>query len=276
LAIVKPRGEHLSGAERELLENLASQAGLALRNARLAVELQARLEQISAQAKELVASRRRIIAAQDHERRRLERDIHDGAQQHLVGMAARLRTASQLIETDPARAAKLLDEVTVSMSETVVALRDLARGIFPQVLADKGLYAALRTQLTKSFRGARLKTSAPLAGVRCDPRVEAAAYFCCLEALQNAAKHAPDSRLTLTLDMTDDWLTFSVADDGPGLPTAATSGGTGIQNMTDRLAAVGGTLHIESTSDGVTVTGRVPRQPDAEPGAEERLLADAR
>ncbi|MFN2625955.1 MAG: histidine kinase, partial [Mycobacteriales bacterium] len=150
LAIVKPRGEQLSGAERELLENLASQAGLALRNARLAVELQARLEQISAQARELVASRRRIIAAQDHERRRLERDIHDGAQQRLMALSIALRRAQARLGEDVLTAESILKEASAELHLAVADLRELARGIHPSILTDEGLKPAIESLADRS------------------------------------------------------------------------------------------------------------------------------
>src|SRR5207245_4577064 len=131
LSINKRTGEAVTRIEDDLLKNLAAQAGLVLRNVGLAAELRAKLEEISRQAEELRASRQRIVAAQDAERRRIERDIHDGAQQELIALAVNIRVAQELIVTNPVEASGLLADVAEQLGGALANLRDLARGIFP-------------------------------------------------------------------------------------------------------------------------------------------------
>jgi signal transduction histidine kinase len=251
IAVSKPAGEPLTRTEQALLADLAAQAGPALGNVRLAADLRT-------QADELRASRQRIIAAQDQERRRIERDLHDGAQQHLVAMAVNLQIIQDLIEADPREAGALVSEVRSQVAEALGTLRDLARGIYPPALADHGLRAALEGHIAKTIPMARLE-SATAAGWRYPPEVEAAAYFCVLEALQNCAKHAPQTSVHVRLGADAAWLTFEVTDEGPGFEPAHGRSGTGLQGMTDRLAAVGGSLAIRSSmGHGTTVSGRLP------------------
>jgi signal transduction histidine kinase len=256
LAVTKPVGEAFNPAEETLLLDLASQAGLVLRNVRLTAELQARVDEILRQAQELRASRQRIVAAQDSERRRLERNIHDGAQQHLVALAVRLRMATSMATKDPERAASMLEEIQGQAAEALETLRDLARGIYPPVLAEQGLFAALTSQarklpMTVDVEAGELR--------RYPAETEAAVYFCCLEALQNVAKYAGASRTVVRLEEKEGALTFAVVDDGAGFETVGGSRGSGLQNMTDRLEALGGTLQIVSApGQGTTVAGRIP------------------
>jgi signal transduction histidine kinase len=247
LTIAKPRGESLTPADDRLLNDLAAQAGLVLRNVGLTSELLARLE-------ELRASRQRLVTAQDEERRRLERNLHDGAQQHLVGLKVKLNLAARQAGDTP------LEETLVSLQadtdEAIDALRDLARGIYPPLLADQGLAAALDAHARKS----------PVAVIvdaddlsRYPQEMEAAVYFCCLEALQNVAKYADAEQAVLRLSEEDSELRLSIADDGRGFDPAATGRGSGLQNMADRLEALGGTLEIESAPGaGTRVEGRLP------------------
>jgi signal transduction histidine kinase len=252
LAIAKAPDEALTVAEQALLTDLAAQAGPALSNVRLAIELRT-------QADELRASRQRIVAAQDSERRRLERDIHDGAQQGLVALAINARLARELIYSDPREAEALLKDVGTQAGESLEALRNLARGIFPPVLSDRGLVAALEAHISKAFPRARLELGDEAIG-RVSPELEAGIYFCCLEALQNCAKHAPASEVTVRIaEREPGWLTFQVIDSGPGFDVARTSQGSGLQHMSDRVAALGGSLEIHSREgNGTTIHGRVP------------------
>jgi signal transduction histidine kinase len=259
ISVAKAPGDRLTPAEEKLLEDLASQAGPALRNAGLMAELRDSLAAISVQAVELEASRRRIVATQDEERRRMERDLHDGAQQQLVSLSGQLRLLQRVMARDPVRAEGLLAELVVEADEALEAVRDLGRGIFPPVLADKGLAAALTARVTKHFPRGRLEWPPELAGARFDPGVEAAVYFCCLEALQNVARHAGEVPVTVELAVAGDALVFSVTDSGPGFDPASASPGMGQQNMADRLAALGGSLEIHSTpGEGTTVRGEIP------------------
>ena len=229
--------------KEKLIRELAGQAGLVLRNVRLIEELR--------------ASRRRLVAAQDAERRRLERNIHDGAQQQLVALQVKQRLVQGMIERQPAKALELMTQLQVDTTEALDDLRDLARGIYPPLLADQGLSAALESQARKSPVPVTVETD----GVeRYTQDVEAAIYFCALEALNNLAKYADASRATVSLAQTNGTLTFAVADDGVGFTIGErTSSGTGLQGMADRLDAIGGALEIRSApGEGTTVVGRVP------------------
>jgi signal transduction histidine kinase len=242
LTLTKGRGESVTPAEDRLLANLASQVGLVLRNVQLVEDLR--------------ASRQRIVAAQDAERRRLERNIHDGAQQQLVALSVKARLAETFLDRDPERAKRTLEEIKLETSEALENLRDLARGIYPPLLADQGLAAALESQARK----ATVPVTVEPDGVgRYPQEAEAAAYFCVLEALQNVAKYAEASAVTVRLFQEDGDLVFRVTDDGRGFDPATTPQGSGLQNMRDRLEALGGIVHIESRpGSGTTVTGRVP------------------
>ncbi|HEX8098580.1 MAG TPA: GAF domain-containing sensor histidine kinase [Actinomycetota bacterium] len=249
LTLSKPRGEAVTPDEQKLLSDLASQAALVLRNVRLNAELQAKLE-------ELQASRQRIVAAQDAERRRLERNIHDGAQQQLVALSVKLRLARTLAGRDPARAEQMLTEVEQETIEALETLRDLARGIYPPLLADQGLAAALTAQARK----VPIPVEVDPDGVGRYPQdVEAAVYFCCLEALQNISKYANATSAVIQLRGDDGYLRFEVKDDGLGFDAVSTPKGSGLQNMADRLAALEGSLEIRSRlGKGTTVAGSVP------------------
>ncbi|HEX2031536.1 MAG TPA: GAF domain-containing sensor histidine kinase, partial [Actinomycetota bacterium] len=252
LTVAKARGEPFRPAEEKLLEDLAAQAGLVLRNVRLTEELRANLE-------ELRASRQRIVAAQDTERRRLERDIHDGAQQQLVALAVKLNLAEALVDREPAKAKELVSQVKAETTEALEGLRDLARGIYPPLLADRGLVAALEAQARKSAVPVTVEAD----GVgRYPQEVEAAIYFCVLEALQNVAKYASDAPATVRLDAADGEIRFEVIDRGPGFNPAGTDGGSGLQNMRDRMEALGGTLEVISRpGGGTTIRGRLQARP---------------
>jgi signal transduction histidine kinase len=196
------------------------------------------------------------VTAQDGERRRLERDIHDGAQQQLVALAVKLRLARTLAGRDAERARSLLDELQAETQEALENLRDLARGIYPPLLADKGLAAALEAQARKVPFPVQVEPN----GVgRYPPDAEATVYFCVLEALQNAAKYADASRAVVRLSEEDGRLVFSVSDDGAGFDVERSSSGTGLQNMADRVEALGGSVElVSSPGRGTTVTGRIP------------------
>ena len=215
-------------------------------------------------AEELRASRQRIVAAQDAERRRIERDLHDGAQQHLVALSINLRLLQELVEADTRAARELVSEVQGQATEALTTLRDLARGIYPPALADRGIVAALEGHAAKSQQPVSLDVDAEATRARYAPEVEAAVYFCVLEALQNCAKHAPGAAARVSLSSDAEWLRFAVADDGPGFARAAVDRGSGLQGMVDRVAAVGGTLEVRSaTGQGTTIAARMPAGPYA-------------
>ena len=229
-------------SKEKLFRDLAGQAGLVLRNVRLIEELR--------------ASRRRLVAAQDAERRRLERNIHDGAQQQLVALQVKQRLVQGMIERDPAKAIDLIRQLQVDTTEALDDLRDLARGIYPPLLADQGLGAALESQARKSPVPVSVKADAV---GRYPQEVEAAVYFCALEALNNLAKYSEASRAEVSLSQADRTLTFVVSDDGVGFDVAAANHGTGLQGMADRVDAIGGTLEVESgPGSGTIVRGHIP------------------
>ena len=246
LAITKRHGEALSPVEANLLADLAASAGVVLRNVRLNEELLQHLEEIK-------ASRQRLVAAQDEERRRLERDLHDGAQQQLVALKVKLSLAERVATEEKVKA--FLSQLQREADDTLQTLRDLARGIYPPLLAEKGLYAALTAQANKSALDVTVEGEVGRYG----QDVEAAVYFCCLEALQNVAKYAGDCNVTITLSADSDSLSFEVRDTGRGFDTAKAEWGHGLQNMSDRMDALGGRIAVTSSEGaGTTVAGRVP------------------
>jgi signal transduction histidine kinase len=249
LSIRKKAGEAITPTEERLVRDLAAQAGLVMRNVALTQQLMEKINQLR-------ASRQRLVTAQDEERRKLERNLHDGAQQQIVALAVKLRLLEQLIERDAAKARSIASDLQGDIGSALEELRDLARGIYPPLLADQGLVAALESQARRSVVPVAIEAD----GIGRYPRdAEAAVYFSCLEALQNVAKYARASRATLRLWDGDGALQFEVIDDGVGFDTDQTSYGTGLQGMIDRLAAVGGELHVRSVpGTGTTVTGGIP------------------
>jgi signal transduction histidine kinase len=216
--------------------------------------------------RELQGSRARIVAAADRERRRIERDLHDGAQQRLVALRIKLELADELMDAEPTHAHELMRQAESEIEKALDEVRSLARGIYPPLLASQGLKEALQAA---SLR-APLPTTVECNGVpRYTPEVESAVYFCCLEALQNAVKHARGARSLKVSIETDGELRFEVRDDGEGFDTMSSSLGQGLMNIRDRLAAVGGGLTIASTpGNGTVVSGTVPvESPAAAPAA---------
>ena len=248
LSLRKPPNEPLTSTEDELIRHLASQAGLVLRNAALTAELRATID-------ELRASRRRLVEAQDAERRKIERNLHDGAQQQLIALTIHLALLEESAG-DPAAVRELAPAVKDGVRAALEDLRDLARGIYPPLLADQGLVPALQAQACK----AALPVEIDADGIGRYPQdTEAAVYFCALEALQNIAKYANASRATVGLSCSDGSLQFTVTDDGTGFDTATTRHGTGLQGMADRLAALGGALQIRSQpGHGTILSGELP------------------
>ena len=246
----------LTPVEERLFSGLASQAGLVLHGVRLRAELAQRVVELSARAEELRVSRERLVDTQDAERRRLERDIHDGAQQHLVALAVNLRLAQTLATRSPDRARKVLAEQSAAAQTTIDTLVDLSRGIYPRQLTEDGVGPALRAAVATS----PVPVTVNADGVgRFAADVEAAVYFCCLEALQNAAKHAGARRIVVDLWPADGGLALSVTDDGRGFDLWTVAAGHGLANMRDRLDSLGGRLTWEpADGGGTTVRGWVP------------------
>jgi signal transduction histidine kinase len=234
------------GAEEiELLAVVARESALALRNIRLEEELRQRLEQIELQAAELHRSRQRLVTAQDQERRRIERDLHDGAQQQLVALAARLRRATQ---AEGPGLDRVLEQLADEAEEAVFTLQELARGIYPSLLADRGLQAALRAHAARLPANVRVEVEPLIHERRLEPDLEAAFYFVGLEAMTNAVKHAPGAHIIVSLraDQQTRRVTLEVHDEGPGFDAGASISSRGLQNMADRVAALGGVLSVES------------------------------
>jgi signal transduction histidine kinase len=250
LGVNKRGGETLTPVEEKLLSDLADQAGLVLKNVGLTSDLEARLA-------ELRASRQRLVTAQDEERRRLERNLHDGAQQHLVALKVKLGLAEMLLERDPTQAESALKQLKSDADEALETLRDLARGIYPPLLAEKGLADALASQARK----ATVRVTVDADGIgRYTQEVEAAVYFCCLEALQNIEKYAHASNVHLHLSDLDGAVGFEVSDDGDGFDVGSTKRGAGLTNMADRLDALGGTFNMTSAiGQGTTIAGSLQR-----------------
>jgi signal transduction histidine kinase len=235
---------------------LAAHAGLVLRSARLRAQLSVRLEELSARADELRASRERLIETQDDERRRLERDIHDGAQQNLVALAVNLRLADTLLHRSPARAAEVISQQSEAAQEAIDNLTQLSGGIYPALLADAGLVPALAAVAATSPLPVTLAADPTL---RLPAGIAAALYFCCLEALQNAAKHSGATSVRVAIERTPDRVRMTVHDDGRGFTASDATTGAGTANMRDRIDAVGGTLSITSAAGhGTSVAAEVP------------------
>jgi signal transduction histidine kinase len=263
VTVTKRRGDPLTPTEASLLDDLAQQAGLVLSNVRLTAELEARLERITQQAAALQASRQRIVAAQDGERRRLERNIHDGAQQHLVALAVKLRLVRGILTKDPEKARTMLGELRGEVDEALETLRALALGIYPPLLEEQGIAAAIAAQYVRSDLPVRMHTNGT---GRYPIDTEAAVYFCVLEALQNAAKYAHASAIEVRLTESRAVLSFEIADDGIGFEMDGGSTGTGLAGMRDRLAVLGGDADIWSEpGKGTIVRGRLPLGAGEEP-----------
>jgi signal transduction histidine kinase len=276
LSVTKKRGDAITPTEDRLIGNLATQAGLVLRNAGLTEQLMARLA-------DLRASRERLVTAQDRERRRLERDLRDGAQRELAGLAGKLGQAADALDRDEAQAKALLTDVTAEIARALAGLRELARGIYPPLLADMGVAAALDAQARK----APIDVSVEADGIgRYPQEIEAAVYFCALEALRSAAGQADAARASVRLFARDGQLRFEVAGDGgpPGTGSGgpganggppgghgraprtdrgwdAGGGGPGadLQAMADRIDALGGEIRIDpAPGRGTRISGSVP------------------
>ena len=256
LSVTKKRGDAFTPTEERLVGNLATQAGLVLRNVGLSEQLMARLA-------ELRASRERLVTAQDRERRRLERDLRDGAQADLAGLAGMLAETARALDHDESRAKMLLNEVTSEIATALASLRELARGIYPPLLADMGVAAALDAQARK----APVPVSVEADGVgRYPQEIEAAVYFCVLEALRSTAGHAGTTSASVRLCARDGELRFEVAGEGGGPRTNGQPSRTGggrpgadLQAMADRIDALDGEIHIEpAPGPGTRISGSVP------------------
>jgi signal transduction histidine kinase len=247
LAVWTHAGEVLSHNEQRVLADLALQAGLVLHNARLSAELERRLD-------ELRASRLRLVSAQDHERRRLERDLHDGAQHDLVALRMKLGQAEGVARNSSSQLSALLSELRDDTATTLENIRRLARGLYPPLLESQGLAAAL----TAHARRLPVPVQVHATDKRFSYDIETAVYFCCVEALQNAAKHACAHQAWISIDQVDGQLRFEIRDDGLGFDVAKSNGGSGLQNIRDRVDALEGIFAIHSGAGGTSLEGSVP------------------
>ncbi|MFN2589931.1 MAG: histidine kinase [Actinomycetota bacterium] len=256
IAVTKGRGEAVRPGDLKLLEDLASQAGLVVRNVRLIEDLR--------------TSRQRLVTAQDEERRRLERDLHDGAQQRLVSIALALRMARNHIDpdTEPELAARV-DQAAEQMALALSELREFARGIHPAILTERGLVPALESLAERSPVAASVVASVDR---RLPATVEATAYFVVSEALANVGKYSKASRVTIEAKTEDRYLLVEVADDGVG--GADPSRGSGLRGLADRVAVVDGRLEIDSPpGEGTRLRCTIPLPGQAEDLATANLEA---
>jgi signal transduction histidine kinase len=222
------------------------------------LENQSLVAQVEASVQELSESRARIQAAADNERRRIERDLHDGAQQRLVALRIRLGLAGELMREDPGKGPELVRELGAEAEEALEEIRSLAHGVYPSLLADQGLTEALRALA----RNGSLVSQVDGSVGRFAPEIESAVYFCCLEALQNVTKHAVGATAVTISIVENEGLHFEVVDDGAGFELDQVRPGAGLTNMRDRLAVFGGELVIGSTLGvGTRVSGIVPAPP---------------
>jgi signal transduction histidine kinase len=256
LVVERSARDDFTTAEERALSELARHLGLSLHNERLRIVLEATLADVRRANDELQASRARIVETADAERRRIERDLHDGAQQQLIALSIDLQLARDALHTDVAVAAARLDHASTAAADAIDELTDLAHGIYPPVLRDAGLDAAVRMAARRhpssvSVHAARLE--------RHPPAVEAAIYFAIVEALQNAAKHAAGAPVTITVAEDGARIEFDVADEGPGFALGAAPSGQGMLNIGDRIGAIGGCVAWESSPGaGTRVRGSVP------------------
>ena len=250
LIVTKPANDPLTPGEQSLLRDLAAQAGLALHNVRLTEELEIRLRELDEQAAALRVSRERLVTARDAQRRGLQRDIHEGPEHQLLDIGRRLAAVDRPEEIDP-----LVDQANATLD----GLRDLARGIFPPLLAEQGMVPALLAHIRKVGANATVEASDAFGVRRFDPDTEAGVYFCCLQAIQNVIRHADNAPCVVALSGDADAIAFEIRDDGPGFDVAATPRGMGLQIVQDRVDALDGSLQVTSDpGHGTRVAVRLP------------------
>ena len=254
---VRPTGGPvLRPIEQRLLEDAVDHAALVVATARMDHTLEQLVADASARHHELHLSRGRILATMEAERRRVERDIHDGAQQHLVALAVNLRLLRVLLDRDTGRARATAETLKAAVRNSVETLETLSRGLYPNALVERGPVAAFRLAAGSSPVPVVVRAAVDR---RWSPAIERAAYFSSVEALQNAIKHADAQQIVVTFSEAAGGLTFEVRDDGLGFDPRLVVAGSGTENVRDRLSAVGGRLQIDSTPGaGTTVAGWIP------------------
>jgi signal transduction histidine kinase len=258
LTVTKPANDPLTPAERGLLEDLGAQAGLAVHNVRLTEELALRLRELDVQAAALRISRERLVTARDAQRRGLQRDIQEGPERQLLEIGRAVRAVTEPADLDP---------LIARANDTLEGLRDLARGVFPPLLADQGIVPALEAHIRKIRARAAVDADASVRGRRFDADVEACAYFCCLQAIQNSVRHAGNADARVRFDLEGDDLVFEITDDGPGFDVEGTARGMGLQIIQDRVDALEGSLNVTSGPQGTCVAVRIPVEAHTHAGA---------
>jgi len=242
LTMLTAPGHRLTSVERRLVEGVAAQSGLLLRVAGLRVELQRRLTDLEQRSNELRRARRDLVTRQDAERKRLERNIHDGAQQEVIALLVNLRLVQTLLGRAPDRAVGLLGAQGDSFTSTIDTLAELAHGLYPRTLTDNGPVPALRVAAGRSPVPVTLASDAL---PRLPTDIEATLYFCAVEAMQNAAKHA--AAREIRIDIRADpggHVRMVVTDDGRGFEESGITPGRGLANVRDRVESVGGRLRL--------------------------------
>jgi signal transduction histidine kinase len=235
-------------------------------SALVALENHRLVAQIESSLRDTRESRARILVNADAQRRRIEQNLHDGAQQRLVALRVQLELTEELLTQDPERGLAKLHTLGPTVDDTIDEIRLLAHGVYPSLLADRGLAEALRAAAQTGPIHALVQPD----GVgRYPSEVESAVYFCCLEALQNAYKHAEGAKAISISLGNGDSLRFEVSDDGAGFDVAATPAGAGLTNMRDRLAAIGGEVTVRSNSGGGTIVSGSVLLPPATNGRPE-------
>jgi signal transduction histidine kinase len=259
--------------DRRLLAHLAAQVATAVSNVRLTAELGDRLAVIERQAAELAASRARLVKSTDDERRRIQRDLHDGPQQDLVVLNANLALARERLRRADPRAAATLAEVQADLVGLLARLREFAHAIHPPVLADQGLLEAIEAQASRLPLEVVIEADPELRGVRYPEHVETAAWYVVSEAMTNAVKHAAADRLRIRLAQPAGELSVEVSDDGRGFDLGG-GRGLGLTGLTDRMAIVHGTLRIDSQlGHGTTLRADIPLPDRPEPGLAKAVAA---
>ena len=253
--VAMPPDRSLSPGEERLLEDLATQAGLALHNVRLTEELETRAEELSVQTERLKLSRERLVTARDAQRRGLERDIREGPERQLLEIRQEIET----VDPGTPSADRQLEQLIERANDTLEGLRDLARGIFPPLLADKGIVAALEAHIRKTKASAQMEPAPGFTDRRYDADVEACIYFCCLQAIQNVMRHAHGASCIVTIGDDGTYISALIADEGPGFDPPSSPAGMGTQIMQDRVDALEGELAVASApGQGTRVRIKVP------------------
>ena len=274
LTVVAFDGQRLTPVEERLFAGLAAQSGLMLRVAGLRTELEQQLARLQHRTAELRRARRDLVTRQDAERQRLERNIHDGAQQEVIALLVNLRLAQTLLTRAPERGVRLLAEQSAAARDTIATLTALSRGLYPRLLTDAGPMQALRAAVASG----PIPVEFAAAGVarRCSTAVAAAVYFCCLEAVQNATKHSGATTIKIDIRWHAAQLEFAVTDNGRGFDVLAASSG-GLANIRDRVESVHGSVSITSEPGrGSTVRAVVPLETEPAPVGDAALASAER